>query len=121
MKKFVKVMSLEEALTLNGETVEQFNYRTERDSDGEKAGKELDAMSKAINGGEHMDYKDTRVPKWSPVFWSVGSGSGFAFYYSHCVISNSYVGARHTVFSEEASDFFGTQHADTWNRYINGQ
>lgn len=74
--EFVNAMSLEEALTLNGETVEQFNYRTERDSDGEKAGKELAAISKAINGGKHMDYTDTDEEKWLPVFRAVGSGVG---------------------------------------------
>lgn len=121
MKKFIKVMSLKEALKLNGETLEQFNHRTERDTDGQKAGKELEVLSYAINGGKHMDYKDTSVRKWFPLFWSVGSGRGFAFDRSSFAYSFSHVSARHTVISEEASDFFGTQHKDIWDRYINGQ
>lgn len=121
MEKFIKVMSLEEALKINGETVEQFNWRTERDSDGERAGKELDAIAKGMNNGKHLDYKDTSVWKCFPVFRAVGSGSGFVFNDFAHARSFSYVGARHLVINGDAAEFFGTQHRETWNRYINGQ
>lgn len=39
MKDFIKVTSLEHALQLNGETIEQFNHRTQFDDDVQRAGK----------------------------------------------------------------------------------
>lgn len=116
MEDFIKVESLEHALELNGETLERFNWRTERDSDGEKAGKELEAIAKAINNGKVLKVEEFRY--W-PVF--IGSGSDFLFHHYDYVYSSSHVCARLTVNCGDAVIFFGKQHLAIWQRYIEGQ
>jgi len=119
--EFNKPTSLQEALDFNGETLEQFNHRTQFDTDGQKAGKELEVIALAINKGKVLTYKDTSYRKYFPVFWSVGSSRGFAYNSYDYNAANSLVGARLTVVSAEAAKFFGTQHLSIWDRYINGQ
>lgn len=115
MKDFIKVTSLEHALQLNGETIEQFNHRTQFDDDVQRAGKELEVIAYAINRGRSMKLRERR---YHPVF--VRFGACLAFNYSGCYYSFSNVNARHTVISMEASDYFGEQHVSIWQRYMEG-
>lgn len=115
-----KPETLEEALAYNGETMEQFNARTVFDTDGQKAGKELEAVALALNEGKPMDYKDTSVGKYFPVFWAVGSGRGFSFLSCGYVFSRSVVGARLCVRDGDTATYFGKQFISIWDRYING-
>lgn len=115
-----KIETLEDALKYNGKTIEEFNARTEHDSDDEKAFKELKEVALALNEGKPMDYKDTSVLKYFPVFWAVGSGRGFSFCHCDYASSGSFVGARLCVRDGETARYFGEQFINIWDRYING-
>lgn len=107
--------SLQAALDHNGKTKEQFDFETERDTDAQKAGKEIEEICKAVRNGN----KEGRYYPW---FWSAGSARGFSYCGYDCDRGLSIVGARHTVDCAEKAIFIGKHPAflPIWDRHING-
>lgn len=118
--EYQEIKSLQDALDFKGETLEQFEKRTEHDEDHEKAYKELVVVAFALNGGKTMTYGDTSVRKYYPWFWAAGSGSGFSFNDYFYDYDASGVGARLCVDTRDKATYMGKQFIDTYNRYING-
>lgn len=101
------ITSFEAALEYNGETMEQFNHRTQFDSPTEKADKKCAVYALALNEGRVMELGEER---WYPVFRGTGepgSGSGFSFGGSGFDRAYSLVGARLTFKSKALSDYAG--------------
>lgn len=115
-----RIKTLQDALDYNGETIEQFNTRTQYDADHEKAYKELCVIALALNEGKPMNYKNTKEYKYYPYFNAAGSGSGFSFCGYACDDDYSYVGARLCVNTSEKAEYMGKQFIEIYNRYING-
>lgn len=115
-----RIKTLEDALEYNGETLEQFEARTIKDSNDERAYKALKAIALALNEGTPMDYTDTDVYKYYPWFNAVGSGSGFSFRVCAYGFSFSLVGARLCVNTREKAEYMGKQFIEIYNTYING-
>lgn len=113
--EYQKIDSLQAALDHNGKTKEQFDYETERDTDAQKAGKEIEEICKAVRNGN----KDGRYYPW---FRSAGSARGFSCNGCYCDHVYSFVGARHTVDCAEKAIFIGKHPAflPIWDRHING-
>lgn len=108
------ITSFEKALEYTGETIEQFNHRTQFDTDQQRAGKEIEVIAEAIRQGQKGEYD------YYPWFWSARSSRGFSFRDYDYVNSNSSVASRHTVDSAEKATFMGKQHINIYDRYING-
>lgn len=108
--------SFEAALEINGETIEEFNKRTEHDDDQERAGKELAAIYKAIRQGN----EDGRYYPYFNNPNRSGSGSGFSFDAYGYVCVYSFVGARLTADTAEKATFVGKKFTSIYQRYING-
>lgn len=120
-KVFVKniidrIKTLEDALEYNGKTVEQFNWETERDSDAQKADKELEEIALALREGKQL----TIGQKWYyPYFYKpTGSSSSFSYHdygYAHV---NAFVGARRSVDTSEKAIYMGKQFAAIYTRSL---
>ncbi|HWK58137.1 MAG TPA: hypothetical protein VNQ80_12395 [Parapedobacter sp.] len=108
------IVSVEKALEYRGETIEQFNYRTQFDTDQQRAGKELEVIAEAIRQGQKGDYD------YYPWFNSARSARGFSFGDYRCAYSVSCVASRLTVDSSEKATFMGKTHIGIYDRYING-
>lgn len=115
-----RIKDLADALEYNGETLDQFNKRTEHDEDHEKAYKELCVIALALNEGKRMDYSNTNVYKYYPYFYAAGSGSGFSCTGFSCAYDFSAVGSRLCVNTSEKATYMGKQFIEIYNRYING-
>lgn len=107
----------QKALDYNGETLEEFNHRTQFDTDRQKASKELEVIVKAVNQGE--DFKSGY--RYAPYFKQNGGG-GLGFHYSHCGFDGycCSVGLSHALVSNSKSDFVGKTFMPIYERYING-
>lgn len=120
-KDITKVIkTFQDALDYNGETLEQFNKRTEHDAPNEKAYKKLKSIVLALNEGKPMDYTDTSVWKYYPWFYSVGSGVGFSCLSYDYDLSDSSVGARLCLRTSKLAIYAGQQFIQEYNEYING-
>ncbi|GHE35088.1 hypothetical protein [Sphingobacterium griseoflavum] len=75
---------------------------------------QLKVISKALNGGEHMDYTDEDVYKYYPWFNSVGSSAGFSFDDFGCDASASFVGSRLVYPTREIAKYVGQTHIDIY-------
>ena len=71
---------------------------------------QLKVVVRALNGGEHMDYKDVDEYKYFPYFNSVGSASGFSF--RGCIYDRSYsdVGSRLVFPTRKALEYVAKKH-----------
>lgn len=81
---------------------------------------QLKVVVRALNGGEHMDYKDEDENKYFPYFNAVGSASGFSFAVSHYDASASSVGSRLAYKSREIAEYAGKQFIGLYDQHING-
>lgn len=120
-KVFVKniidrIKTLEDALEYNGKTVEQFNWETERDSDAQKADKELEEIALALREGKQL----TIGQKWYyPYFYKpTGSSSSFSCR-GYCYdFDYAFVGARRSVDTSEKAIYMGKQFAAIYTRSL---
>ncbi len=81
---------------------------------------QLKVIVRALNGGEHMDYKDEDEYKYFPYFNSVGSASGFSFLVFLYDLSRSFVGSRLAYKSREIAEYAGKQFIGLYDQHING-
>lgn len=101
-----QIDSLKAALDYNGETEEQFNWRTERDTDQQKADKEWEAICLALREGKELEMG----AKWYYPYAlkpTAGSGSGFSFRGFDYGFGYSTVGARHSLDTSEKAIYAG--------------
>ena len=115
---FTNIKTLQDALDYVGETIDQFNYRTQCDDDTQKAGKELEVIVLAVRQGNTLGHK--RGDKWYfPYFNPKRSASGFSFDDFGCEGTGSNVGSRLCVESAEKAEYLGKQFTDIYDRYLN--
>lgn len=112
-----RIISLPAALAYNGKTQEQFDWETERDTDQQKATKELEEIALALREGKELEMGDKWYYPWmrKPV---AGSGSRFScsgYVYGH-VCSN--VGARLSVDTSEKAIYMGKQFPEIYTRHL---
>ncbi|MBB2149154.1 hypothetical protein [Pedobacter gandavensis] len=103
-----RIQTLLDALDYNGETMEQFNWRTERDTDQQKADKEWEAICLALREGKELEMG----AKWYYPYAlkpEAGSGSGFSYGGYGCAYVCSGVGARHSLDTSEKAIYAGKQ------------
>ena len=113
-----RIKSFQDALDYNGETLEQFEHRTQFDTPGQKAGKQLEAIAMALNEGTPR----SRTDRWYyPWFERVSSGVGLS--YGDFVYDYEYadVGSRLCVNSRENAIHFGKQFIELWSLYLYGK
>ena len=113
-----RVKTFADALAECGETPEQFRIRTGNDSPDEIAYKMLKVITQALNGGEVMDYKDTKVYKYFPWFNAVGSPAGFSFDGYCCGSSHSGVGSRLCFKTRELAEHAGKQFESIYRDFM---
>ncbi|WP_282635806.1 hypothetical protein [Sphingobacterium thalpophilum] len=112
---YTDIKSLEDALAYNGESIEEFNHRTQFDNDQQRAGKELEVINQALRMGNPLgDYW------YYPVFNSARSASGFSFFAYYFDYAYSYVGSRLCVEDSDKAEYSGKTFLSIWDRYING-
>lgn len=113
-----RIKSFQDALDYNGETLEQFEHRTQFDTPGQKAGKQLEVIALALNQGTPR----SRTDRWYyPWFERVSSGVGLSF--GGFVADGGYasVGSRLCVNSRENAIHFGKEFIELWSLYIYGK
>lgn len=116
---FRDIKSFQDALDFRGETLEQFNHRTQFDDDVQRAGKELEVIAFAIRLGKPLG--TSQGDRWySPWFNAKRSSVSFSFHAFTYDTTLSYVGSRLCVNTSEEAKYFGEQFLDIWDRYING-
>lgn len=111
--------TFEDACLAIGIDPKQFHELNKNLSDDTYAYEQLKVISKALNGGKHMDYSDEDEYKYYPWFNSVGSSSGFSFHDYDYAHSRSYVASRLTYKSREIAEYAGKQFTDIYDKYIN--
>lgn len=119
VKHFSDIKTFQDALDFRGETLEQFNHRTQFDDDVQRAGKELEVIAFAIRLGKPLG--TSQGDRWYyPWFNSKRSSVGFS--YVGCDFGHAFstVGSRLCVNTSEGAEYFGEQFIDIWDRYING-
>jgi hypothetical protein len=115
----MKPTTWNEILAANNETQEQFNKRTEHDTDPQKADKELEMMGKATNPkGWRADFSKNSQKKWFPIFIWDDAKACFVFAYSAYDYTDAVAGLGPRLYfeSKELSDHAGSQWIDTYNR-----
>jgi hypothetical protein len=109
-----RVKTFEDVLTEVGETQEQFDKRTEHDSDDDVAYKQAKLIALALNEGKILDGTNTNVYKYFP--WHKVSGAGLV---SHGYVSwntNAHVGSRLCLDTSEKAIYAGNQFIDIYTR-----
>lgn len=116
---YTDIKTLQDALGYIGETLEDFNHRTQFDDDCQRAAKELEVIVLAIRQGNELGHE--QGDKWYyPYFYSKRSSVGFSCHVCFYDGTASVVGSRLCVESSEKAKYLGTQFIDIYNRYING-
>jgi len=116
---YTDIKTLQDALDYIGESLEDFNHRTQFDDDCQKAVKELEVIVLAIRQGNELDHN--RGGRWYyPWFNAKRSSAGFSYGDAHFGYAGSTVGSRLCVESSEKAEYLGKQFIDTYDRYING-
>lgn len=120
-KVFVKniieqIKTLDDALAYNGKTKEQFAWETERDSDAQKADKELEEIALALREGKPL----TMGQRWYYPYFNkpTGSSVGFSYLGYFCDCDDAVVGARHSVDTAEKAIYMGKQFVDIYTRKL---
>lgn len=118
-KVFVKditelIDTVEAALKYNGKTKERFEWETERDTDAQKADKELEEIALALREGKELAMGD----KWFyPIMRKpAGSVAGFSYVGYYCGSDYSFVGARHSVDTPAKAIYMGKKFAEIYTR-----
>lgn len=113
-----RIKSFQDALDYNGETLEQFEHRTQFDTPGQKAGKQLEVIALALNEGTPR----SRTDRWYyPWFDRVSSGVGLSYYDYVFGLEYASVGSRLCVNSRENAIHFGKEFIELWSLYIYGK
>lgn len=116
---YTDIKTLQDALDYTGESLEDFNHRTQFDDDVQKAQKEIEVIVLAIRQGNDLDHSEGG--RWYyPWFNSKRSSSGFSYRDFCCDPSGSHVGSRLCVENSEKAKYLGSQFLSTYDRYING-
>ncbi|AIM37411.1 hypothetical protein KO02_12465 [Sphingobacterium sp. ML3W] len=120
-KVFVKniidqIDSLDAALEYNGKTKERFNWETERDTDAQKAEKEIEEIALALREGKELEMGQ----RWYyPYFLKpTGPAVGFSSYGYLCDDGIARVGARRSVDTSEKAIYMGKKFIDIYNRLL---
>lgn len=116
---YTDIKTLQDALDYNGETLEEFNNRTQYDDDVQRAYKELEVIVKAVRQGNELG-KTENDGWYYPFFCSKRSLLGFRCYDYARDYGYSVVASRLCVESVEKAKYLGTQFLSTYDRYING-
>ncbi|UBM58262.1 hypothetical protein LAG90_15770 [Marinilongibacter aquaticus] len=119
MHDYRAIETVEDAFSFLGVDYEKWLETRAGLESHELAYSKLTMVTKAVNGGEWMDYGNSNVYKHYPFFNSSGSGSGFSFNDFSCVRSISYVGSRLCLSSEEKAKYVGNQFLALYNQLIN--
>lgn len=113
------IKTWEDVLRANNETQAQFDKRTEHDTDPQKADKQLEMITIALNPkGYRADFSDNSTKKWWPKFvWDKNkAGFGFdgsAYHFTH---TDAGLGPRLCFISEELASYAGRTFLDIYNR-----
>lgn len=120
-KVFVKniierIDSLQAALDYNGKTMERFNWETERDTDAQKAEKEIEEIALALREGKEL----TMDQRWYYPYFerNTGSAVGFSFNDYFFDVGCALVGARRSVDTSEKAIYMGQQFIAIYNRSL---
>lgn len=110
-----RITTFQDALDFNGETLEQFEHRTQFDTPGQKAGKSLEVIALALNEGTPR----SRTDRWYyPWFERVSSGVGLSYLDFVYAYEYANVGSRLCVNSSDNARHFGEQFIELWSLYL---
>ena len=107
-----RVKTFEDALNEVGETLEEFEARTKKDTIDEKAYKQVKIIALALNEGVIMDGTDTSQYKYYP--WHEVKGGGLAYGDCGGWGTATGVGSRLCFKSAELAKYAGTQFLDIY-------
>ncbi|HMR18383.1 MAG TPA: hypothetical protein PKA53_03705, partial [Sphingobacterium sp.] len=105
-----------DALTYNGKTRERFDWETERDTDAQKADKELEEVATALREGKPLEMGE----RWYYPIFNRPTGSSRSFSVDGYLYDDDYaaVGARHSVDTSEKALYMGRQFIEIYNRRL---
>lgn len=118
-KSYKDIGTFEDACLAIGIDPKQFHELNKNLTDDTYAYEQLKVISKALNGGEYMDYSDEDEYKYYPWFNALGSSSGFSCHDYGFAYSVSSVCSRLTYKSREIAEYAGRTFLDIYNKYIN--
>lgn len=107
---YTDIKTFEDACNYEGIDAKAFHEQNKHLPDDVYAYMQLRIISKALNGGEHMNYDDTDECKYYPYFKAVGSSVGFSYDDCRCVTTASNVGSRLVYPSREIAEYVGETH-----------
>lgn len=117
-----KIKTYEDACNhLNIDPIENLPFKeaTTADQKAINALTKLTIIVRALNEGWTPDWKDSRQLKYYPWFRMNGSvGSGFSFYVSVFVLSDSYLGSRLVLKNAELANHIGNQFLDLYEDWM---
>lgn len=112
-----RITSVEAALEYNGKSLERFAWETERDTDQQKADKELEEVCRALREGKELRMEDAWFyPRMLRP--DAGSGSGFSYAGYFYDRDGSGVGARHCVDTSDKAIYLGKQFSALLTRVL---
>jgi len=113
-----RITTLEAALAYNGKTQERFDWETERDTDQQKATKELEEIALALREGKELEMGARWYYPWMRKPVAAGSGSRFSYDGYDYVSDDSDVGARLSVDTSEKAIYMGKQFPSIYTRHL---
>jgi hypothetical protein len=118
---YKNLLTWNDVLAKNNETQEQFDKRTEHDTDPQKGDKQVESLTKAINRPDWKpDYSNPNQRKWFPVFVWSEKKAGFVFCCATyaCTTSHAGLGPRLCFETEEQAIHAGTEFIEIYNRAL---
>ena len=107
-----RIKTLDDALEYNGVSKSHFEEMTKCDTDGQRAGKELEQIAKALREGKPLRMDQ----EWYYPYFKRTLGS-FSFC-TYCCHDGAGIGARLSVDSSDKAIYMGKQFVDIYNRYL---
>lgn len=114
-----RIKNFLDVLEVCGETVEQFNHRTQYDTLKQRAGKMIESITQALNQGWEPDWSDSNQQKWIPWFY-MNNPSGFRFDGSGSGSAGTYAGGGFRLASKKLSDYAANQFIDVYKTWMQG-
>ena len=118
MKRGTDILTIDDLLTANGLTQEQFDQQCEGLDPDEKAYRIIKLLAKTLNEGWIPNWDNSNENKYFPWFYMDGGSSGFRFGGRVIWLSHSSVGSRLCFKSSAMANHAGRNFTEVYKRLM---
>lgn len=114
-----RIKTFEDACEDQETSVEAFKEKYGFLDKSSYAFEQLKVITRSLNGGVVMDYKNTSVYKYHPYFYAEGHAKGFSFHDSDYGYELSVVSSRLCFLTADLATYAGKQFTEIYKAYLN--